>query len=97
MHEHIGKRAKMQRSKESQTGGIKQARQASITTHGAEKGYTSNKLISRRCISQAVTSKQATRRTNATTQASGPKDRQVQAHGVHKVWQSLDLDRQTWI
>jgi len=28
MHEHIGKHAKMQRSKESQIGGIKQARQA---------------------------------------------------------------------
>ena len=28
MHEHIGKRAKMQKSKESQTGGTKQARQA---------------------------------------------------------------------
>ena len=27
---------------------------------------------------------------------SGPKDRQAQAHGGHKVWQSLDLDRQTW-
>ena len=28
IHEHVGKHAKMQRSKESQTGGIKQARQA---------------------------------------------------------------------
>ena len=28
MHEHVSKRAKMQRSKESQTGGTKQARQA---------------------------------------------------------------------
>ena len=28
MHEHVGKRAKMQRSKESQMGGAKQARQA---------------------------------------------------------------------
>ena len=39
MHEHIGKRAKMRRIKESQTGGIKQARQAGITTsHRMEKG-----------------------------------------------------------
>ena len=28
MHEHVGKRTKMQRSKESQTGGAKQVRQA---------------------------------------------------------------------
>ena len=28
MHEHVGKRAKMRRIEESQTGGIKQARQA---------------------------------------------------------------------
>ena len=28
MHEHVGKRAKMQRSKESQTGGTKQERKA---------------------------------------------------------------------
>ena len=28
MHEHVGKRAKMQRSKENQTGEAKQARQA---------------------------------------------------------------------
>ena len=28
MHKHVGKRAKMQRSKESQTGGTKQARKA---------------------------------------------------------------------
>ena len=27
MHEHVGKRAKMQRCKENQTGGTKQARQ----------------------------------------------------------------------
>ena len=48
-------------------------------------------------FSQAVTSKQATRGTNATTQASGPKDRQAQAHGGHKAWQNLDLDKQTWL
>ena len=24
-----------------------------------------------------------------------PKDRQAQAHGGHKAWQSLDLERQT--
>ena len=38
MYEHVGKHAKrMHKSKESQTGGTKQARQA--TSHGAEKGY----------------------------------------------------------
>ena len=39
-----------------------------------------------------VTSKQALEGTNVTTQASGPKDRQAQAYGGHKAWQSLDLD-----
>ena len=48
-------------------------------------------------VSQVVTSKQAIRGTDATAQASGPKDQQAQVHGVHKAWQSLDLDRQTWI
>ena len=39
MHEHIGKRAKMRRIKESQMGGIKQASKASISTlHGVKKG-----------------------------------------------------------
>ena len=40
-------------------------------------------------FSQMVTNKQATRRADATIQA--------QAHRGHKEWQSLDLDRQTWI
>ena len=35
--------------------------------------------------------------TNATTRVSGLKDRQTQSHGGHKAWQSLDLDRKTWI
>ena len=48
-------------------------------------------------FSQVVTSKQATRGTDATTQASGPKNQQAQAHKGQKAWQSLDLDRQTWI
>ena len=46
--------------------------------------------------SQVVTPKQGTRGADATTQASGPKDRQAQAHEGHKAWQSLDLYRQTW-
>ena len=36
MHEHVGKRTRMQKSKESQTCGTKQARQ--ISSHGVEKG-----------------------------------------------------------
>ena len=45
MHEHVGKRAKrMRRSKESQTGGTKQAWQA--TSQRVEKGYASSKLAS---------------------------------------------------
>ena len=38
-------------------------------------------------FSQVVTPKQTTRGTNATTQASGPKDQQAQVHGGHKAWQ----------
>ena len=48
-----------------------------------------------RAHQQVVTSNQALGGTNITTQASGPKDRQAQAHGGHKAWQSLDLERQT--
>jgi len=40
---------------------------------------------------------QATRGTDATTQASGLKDQQAQTHEGHKAWQSLDLDKQTWM
>ena len=54
MHEHVGKHAKrMHISKESQTGGIKQAWQE--TSNRAEKGYASSKLASRGCVSQVVT------------------------------------------
>ena len=48
-------------------------------------------------FSQVVTPKQAIRGTNATTQASGLEDRQVQAHGGHKARQSRDLEKQLWI
>jgi len=48
-----------------------------------------------RCVSQVVTPKQGTRGADATTQTSGSKDRQAQAHEGHKAWQSLDLERQT--
>ena len=93
MHEHVGKRAKrVHRSKESQTGGTKQAWQA--TLHRVEKGYASSKPASQGCISQLVTSKQSTKGTDATTHANGLRDRQAQAYGGHKAWQSLDLDRQ---
>ena len=37
MHEHIGKHAKIQRNKESQTGWHKESK-ASISSHGVEKG-----------------------------------------------------------
>ena len=36
-----------------------QASKASISSHGAEKGYAQSKLASRRCISQVVTPKQS--------------------------------------
>ena len=53
MHEYVGKHAKrMHRSKESQTGGIKQAWQA--TSHGAEKGVYQalqhHKGVSHKCL-----------------------------------------------
>ena len=67
-----------------------------IIAQGVER-YVSSTPTSRKCVSQAVTSKQATRGTNATTQASGPKARHVRAHIGKKAWQSLDLDKQTWI
>ena len=38
---------------------------------------------------------QAIRGVDATMQASGPEDRQAQAHRGHKAWKSLDLDRKT--
>ena len=95
MHEHVGKRAKMQRRKESQMGG--QSKQGKhIHTWSGE----------RVCIKQTDTMEvyltsgriqQATKGTNATTQASGPKDQQTQTHGGHKAWQSLNLDKQTWM
>ena len=59
--------------------------------------YVSSKPTSQRCVSQMVSHKQATSKTDATTQASGPKDQQAQAHGGHQAWQNLDLSKQTWI
>ena len=85
----------MQRSKESQTCGTKQARQA--YQHRTEQRNV--------CIKNTNTTKvyltsgciqQATRGMDETTQATGPKDRQAQTHGGHKACQSLDLDKQTW-
>jgi len=60
----------------------------------SEERCVSSTPTSQRCVSQAVTSKQIERGTDATTQASGPKDQQAQAHERHKTWKRLDLDRQ---
>ena len=85
MHEYVGKHAKrMHRSKESQTGGVKQAWQA--TSHRAKRGYASRKLESRGCASQVVTPQQSTRGLDITIEE--------QSHGEHKAWQNLDLERQ---
>ena len=81
-NKHLGKHAKMQRSKESQTGGTKQDKHINITQSGER--CESSTPTPQKCISQMVTSKQALRRTYVTTQASGPKDQQTQNHGGHK-------------
>ena len=74
-NKHLGKHAKMQRSKESQTGGTKQDKHINIAWSG-ERGVSSIPTPWR-CISQVVTPKQALEGTNVTTQASGPKDQQA--------------------
>ena len=84
MHEDVGKGANMQRSKESQTGGAKQAYQHRME----QRRCKSSTPTPRRYISQVVTSKQTLGGTNVATHA--------QAHGGHKVWQNLDLERLTW-
>ena len=66
MHEHVGKRANMQKNKESQTGAKKQAR-ASIISHGTEKGMHQANQHHGDVFSQVVTPKQATRGMAATT------------------------------
>ena len=86
MHEHVGKRAKMQRCKEAKkTKWVAQSEQGkyNIIVRDVKK-YVSSTPTSQRCVSQAIISKQATRGTDATTQASGPKDQQAQAHGGQK-------------
>ena len=79
----------MQRCKEAKKAKwVAQSKQGkhNIIAQSGER-CASSTPTSQRCVSQAVTSKQA----------SGPKDRQAQAHEGQKEWQSLDLDRQTWI
>ena len=91
--------ASVQRCKEAKkvkrVAQSKQGKHINIIQSG-EKGVSSTPTPGR-CISQVVTSKQALGGTKVTTQASGPKDRQAQANGGNKAWQSLDLDKQTWI
>ena len=77
-------------------GGAKQARQA--YQHRTEQRKVCIELINTpEVFSQVVKFKQASGGMDVTTQANGLKDRKAQAHGGHKAWQSLDLDRQTWI
>ena len=66
MHEHVGKHAKMQRSKESQTNGTKQARQAERHTK-QRKGMHKENQHHKDVFSQVVTPKQAINRTDTTT------------------------------
>ena len=73
MHEHVNKCVKMKRSKESQMGGAKQAREA--YQHRTEQRkvcieHTNTSQV----FSQVVKSKQALEGTDVTTQANGPKD-----------------------
>jgi len=83
--------------KRRKPNGWHKASKASITTlHVVEKGYVSSKPTPQRCISQMVASKLSIRGMDATTQASGLKDRQEKTHGRHKAWKNLDQDRKTW-
>ena len=93
MHKHVGKRAKMQRK----------AKWVAQSKQGKHIHTWSRERI---CIKQTDTTEvyltsgriqQATRGTDATTQANGLKDQQAQTHEGHKAWQSLDLDKQTWM
>ena len=69
MHEHVGKCSKPQRSKESQTGGTKQA-----LKHRAEwrKVCFKHTNIREMCLTSGHI-QQATKGVDATMQASGPK------------------------
>ena len=76
--------------------GAKKAKKVAQSKHiiaGSREWCVLSIPTSRGYVSQAVTSKKSIRGTDATTQASGPKDRRAQAHGKQKAWQSLDLDR----
>ena len=86
MYEHIGKCAKMQRNKESQTGWHK-ASKASISSHEVEKGMHQANPHHRDVFSQMVATKQTTGGMDATKQTNGPKGQQAQTHRGHKTWQ----------
>ena len=60
---------------------------ASISSHRVEKGMHQANQHHGDVFLEMVTSKQATRGADATTQASGPKDQQAQTHGGSKTWQ----------
>ena len=72
MHEHVGKRAKMQRSKESQTGGTKQERKAQRHQTKWRKVCFKHTNIREMCLTSGHI-QQATKGVDATMQASGPK------------------------
>ena len=91
MHGHVGKHAKKQKNKESQTGGTKQARQAWHHHVEWRKLCIKHTNITEMCLTSGQI-QQAIGGTDATTQASGLKDQQAQAHRGHKAWQKLDLD-----
>ena len=87
MHEHVGKRAKMQKKqrKPNMVAPSKKGKHINIAQSGER--HESSTPTPRRCISQVVTSKQTLRGTNVSTQA--------QNHGGHNTWQSLDLEMLT--
>ena len=96
MHEHIGKCAKMQRNKESQTRWHR-ASNASRSSHGVEEGMHRANQHHGDTFSQMVTSKQAIRGADMTKQPSGPKGQQAQTYGVNKAWQEPRSSQTTWI
>ena len=97
MHENVGKHVKDAKKQRKPNRRHKTSKASMSTSHEVEKGHASSKPMPRKCIPQVVESKLSIRGTDATTKASGLKDQQTQTHEGHKAWQSLDLDKQTWI
>ena len=95
MYEHVGKCAKTQRSKESQTDGIKQARQAyQHRTKWRKVCIEHTNITKMYLMSGHIQTNHKRDKCNHTSK--WPQRTTIQTHGGHKAWQSLDLNSQTW-